>query len=89
MGTIGGLPMNELIQGLLYVIVLLIGAWCKKQEGEIREHKRENEKLRKEVMERWVKDAETFVTKDDFKGLANELKQTLVRIEDKIEKLRG
>lgn len=94
--TISGIPMADLVHGLLYLIVLLIGAWCKKQDAEIRELKRDGQRcdkdreaMRKEVMERWVRDAETYVTKQDFNSLASEIKNALVRIEDKIEKLRG
>lgn len=86
---VGGMLVSDILYGLLSLIVLMIGAWCRSQETKIRDLSRENEKLRREMTDKWLKDANDYVNKADFHTLANDLKSASVRIEDKIEKLRG
>jgi hypothetical protein len=77
-------PMNDLIQWLFWVIVLLIGAWCRSQEKRIDAH----EDFKTEVLKHWATEARMYMSKADFSEFAKEVKDALLRIEDKIEKLR-
>lgn len=81
--------LSDIITGLLSVIVLMMGAWCKSQENKISELAKANVDLRKDMSDKWLADAKSYVAKEDFHALANELKESLVRIENKIEKIRG
>lgn len=85
---IGGMMLSDVLYGLLSLLVLMVGAWCKMQETRIRDLEREGTAMRKEISEKWLQDAKAYVTKEDFHSLADELKAALVRIENKIEKLR-
>jgi hypothetical protein len=68
--------------GLLSVIVLLIGAWCKSQESKIKDL----ERFKERCMSKWLEDSKSYVNKSDFDSLAKELKESLLRIEGKVEK---
>lgn len=80
-----GMTVPSLMYALLSLIIALLAAWAKAQESRIKEL----ERFKVHVMEKWLSDAQTFVSKADFNALAQELKDSLHRIEDKIEKLRG
>lgn len=69
---------------LLSIIVILLGAWARAQDKRIAHL----EKFKEDTMNNRTQDALNYVTKQDFQALAQDLKESLHRIEDKIEKLR-
>jgi len=81
--------MSEIIfwalYGLLSLIVLLIGSWSKSQEKRIDML----ENFKDQTNSRWEGIAKEYVAKKDFEKSVEEIKQSLRRIEDKIERLRG
>lgn len=82
---VGGASWSEILNALLSVILFLIGMMVRSQDKRI-----ENlESFQTDVLKHWELDAKSYVTKEEFVGLAKELKAGLQRIEDKIEKLRG
>jgi hypothetical protein len=80
-----GMSFADMLSGLLSLIVILIGAWCKQQSDRISVL----EGFQTKVLEHWEADAKSYVSKAEFVDLARELKEGLQRIEDKIEKIRG
>jgi uncharacterized protein Yka (UPF0111/DUF47 family) len=84
----GGLMLSDILYGLLSIIVILIGAWCKSQETKIQDLSKENGELRKDIAAHWEQDARNYVSKTDFTEFAKEIKECLVRIESKIERSR-
>jgi Tfp pilus assembly protein PilO len=72
-----GLTGNMAIDILLSIIVVLLGAYARSQNDRINSL----EAFRENVLM-------NYVTKQDFNSLAQELKDSLHRIEDKIERLR-
>jgi Tfp pilus assembly protein PilO len=72
-----GLTGNMAIDILLSIIVVLLGAYARSQNDRINSL----ETFRENVLM-------NYVTKQDFNSLAQELKDSLHRIEDKIERLR-
>lgn len=79
----------DFLYGALFVIVCLIGEWSRRQDKRIDDAESDLEKFKQLVYLHWEKDAITYVTKSDFNSLAKELKESLIRIENKIENLRG
>lgn len=85
MPSTGAIGWTDVMYGLLTIIVILIGAWTRGQDKRLDDL----ESFRTETLKHRELDAKSYVTKEEFVGLAKELKAGLQRIEDKIEKLRG
>jgi hypothetical protein len=79
-----GISLHEIAYGLLTLLVMLIGGWCRSQESKIKEL----EDFKTKIMEHWERDASNYLSKSEFSEFARELKDSLIRIESKIEKLR-
>ena len=74
----GSLSWAEILYGLLSLIVLLIAAWSRSQDKRL------------EKLEDFQTDVyKNYVSKAEFNNLIKELKDALIRIEGKIEKLKG
>jgi len=80
-----GISWSEIFTGLLTVIILMVGEWCRNQAGSIKEL----QDFKTKTMEHWESDAKTYISKSEFMEFARELKDALIRIENKIETLRG
>lgn len=78
------MPWIELLVGLMGVIMMLLGGVWKAQASRIKDLEDFNDR----VHEHWENDAKTYLLKKDFASFAEDIKDALVRIEDKIEKLR-
>lgn len=76
--------MNDIVQWLLWIVVLLTAAWCRSQEKKIACL----EEFEKSVLRHWEEEARRYMSKTDFNEFAKEIKDALIRIEEKIEKLR-
>ncbi len=79
-----GFGWGEALYGLLTLLVLLIGAYAKGLEKKISIL----ETFKDKVQDHWEKDAKNYLSKSEFSDFAKELKDSLIRIENKIEKLR-
>jgi hypothetical protein len=79
-----GFGLGEVLYGLLTLLVLLIGAYARSLEKKIEAL----ESFKDEVLRHRELDAKTYLSKSEFSDFAKELKDALIRIENKIEKLR-
>ena len=75
---------SGILDGLLSLVVILLGVISRQQDTRIKDL----EAFKDAAMTKWTSDAVNYVSKQDFNSLAQELKESLHRIEDKIEKLR-
>ena len=74
----------ELLIGALTIILMLFAWLWKSQDRRIKDL----ESFQDKIHEHWEDDAKTYLLKKDFASFAEDIKDALVRIEDKIEKLR-
>lgn len=74
----------EVVMGILSILVALVAAYAKSLEKRCTNL----EKFKDEVLRHWENEAKTYVSKSEFSEFAKDLKDSLVRIENKIEKLR-
>ena len=79
------MPWMEILLACGGIIVALVSIVVKSQDTRIRDL----ESFQDRVHLHWEEDAKTYLLKKDFSSFAKDIKDALVRIEDKIEKLRS
>ena len=84
-GTFGWADALYILMG---IIVTLIGYWCHSQDTKIAQVDTDMKEAAAKCASCQLSAAQTYVTKTELGELIREVKDSLVRIENKIEKFR-
>lgn len=85
--------------GLVALLAAVTGAYAKQVQSSMKDkidehieaNQKEHEKFNDfegKVRDHWEEDAKSYVTKEDFSSFTQDVKDSLIRIEDKLETLR-
>lgn len=74
----------DLLYGALTIIVILISAWSRAQDKRLDDL----ESFQKSVYAHWEKDAREYVSKAELSSLLKEVKDALIRIENRLQNMK-